>query len=116
MRISIFTKYIAKSLLTFFVAVVGILTLVIFMNHFIRVLNMAMAYGTGFGWIVSSLLNILPQKGLEHGTHLRVKDTYSDTVYHKSGGCQGRTPYTRRGGASAYALVKYGPHFLLRPG
>ena len=60
MRISIFTKYIAKSLLTFFVAVVGILTLVIFMNHFIRVLNMAMAYGTGFGWIVSSLLNILP--------------------------------------------------------
>ena len=60
MHISIFTKYIAKSLLTFFVAVVGILTLVICMNHFIRVLNMAMAYGTGFGWIVSSLLNILP--------------------------------------------------------
>ncbi len=60
MRIGIFTKYIAKSLITFFLAVVGILTLVIFMNYFIRVLNMAMAYGTGLGWIVSSLLNILP--------------------------------------------------------
>lgn len=60
MRIGIFTKYIAKSLLTFFVGVLGILTFVIFMNHFIRVLDMAMTYGTSFGWIVSSLLNILP--------------------------------------------------------
>ncbi len=60
MRISIFNRYIAKSLLTFFAGVVGVLTFVIFMNHFIRVLNMAMTYGTSFGWIVSSLLNILP--------------------------------------------------------
>ena len=60
MRVSIFTRYIAKSLLTFFAGVVGILTFVIFMNHFIKVVGMAMEYGTGFGWIVSSLLNILP--------------------------------------------------------
>lgn len=60
MHIGIFTKYIAKSLLAFFVGVLGILTFVIFMNHFIRVLDMAMTYGTSFGWIVSSLLNILP--------------------------------------------------------
>ena len=32
MRIGIFTRYIAKSLLTFFVGVLGILTFVIFMN------------------------------------------------------------------------------------
>ncbi len=60
MRISIFNRYIAKSLLTFFAGVVGVLTFVIFMNHFMRVLDMAMTYGTSFGWIVSSLLNILP--------------------------------------------------------
>lgn len=60
MRISIFNRYIAKSLLTFFAGVVGILTFVIFMNHFIKVLNMAMTYGTSIGWIISSLLNILP--------------------------------------------------------
>lgn len=60
MHISIFTRYIAKSLLTFFAGVVGILTFVIFMNHFIKVLDIAMTYGTSFGWVVSSLLNILP--------------------------------------------------------
>ncbi len=60
MRISIFTRYIAKSLLTFFAGVVGVLTFVIFMNHFIRVLKIAMTYGTSIGWIISSLLNILP--------------------------------------------------------
>ena len=60
MHISIFTRYIAKNLLTFFVGVVGVLAFVIFMNHFIKVLDIAMAYGTGLGWIVSSLLNILP--------------------------------------------------------
>lgn len=60
MHISIFTRYIAKSLITFFAGVVGILTFVIFMNYFIRVLDIAMTYGTSFGWIVSSLLNILP--------------------------------------------------------
>ncbi len=60
MRVSIFTRYIAKSLLTFFAGVVGVLTFVIFMNHFIKVLDMAMTYGTGLGWIISSLLNILP--------------------------------------------------------
>lgn len=60
MRIPIFTRYIAKSLLTFFAGVVGILTFVIFMNHFIRVLNMAMSYGTSWWWVVSSLLNIIP--------------------------------------------------------
>ena len=60
MRISIFTRYIAKSLLTFFAGVVGVLTFVIFMNHFIRVLKIAMTYGTSIGWILSSLLNILP--------------------------------------------------------
>ena len=60
MSISIFTRYIAKSLLTFFAGVVGILTFVIFMNHFIKVLDIAMTYGTSVGWIVSSLLNILP--------------------------------------------------------
>ena len=60
MRIGIFTRYIAKSLLTFFLGVLGVLTFVIFMNQFIRILDMAMAYGTSFGWIVSSLLNVLP--------------------------------------------------------
>ena len=60
MRIGIFTKYIAKSLLTFFIGVLGVLTFVIFMNQFIRILDMAMTYGTSFGWVVSSLLNVLP--------------------------------------------------------
>lgn len=60
LHVSIFTRYIAKSLVTLFVGVVGILTFVIFMNHFIRVLDMAMTYGTSFSWILSSLLNILP--------------------------------------------------------
>lgn len=60
MHIGIFTRYIAKSLLTFFAGVVGILTFVIFMNHFIKVLDIAMTYGTSLGWIASSLLNILP--------------------------------------------------------
>jgi len=60
MSISIFTRYIAKSLLTFFAGVVGVLAFVIFMNHFIKVLDMAMTYGTSFGWVVSSLVNILP--------------------------------------------------------
>ena len=60
MRISIFTKYIAKSLLTLFAGILGILTFVIFMNHFIRVMNMAMNYGTSWGWVASSLLNLVP--------------------------------------------------------
>lgn len=60
MRLSIFTKYIAKNLLTLFAGVLGILTFVIFMNHFIRVMNMAMNYGTGWGWVASSLLNLVP--------------------------------------------------------
>lgn len=60
MSVSIFTRYIAKSLITFFAGVVGILTFVIFMNYFIRVLDIAMTYGTSFGWIMSSLLHILP--------------------------------------------------------
>ena len=60
MHVSIFTRYIAKSLLTFFAGVVGVLTFVIFMNHFIKVLDMAMTYGTSWGWVASSLLNILP--------------------------------------------------------
>ena len=60
MRIGIFTRYIAKSLLTFFLGVLGVLTFVIFMNQFIRILDMAMTYGTSFGWIVSSLVNVLP--------------------------------------------------------
>ncbi len=60
MHVSIFSRYIAKSLLTFFAGVVGVLTFVIFMNHFIKVLDMAMTYGTSWGWVASSLLNILP--------------------------------------------------------
>ena len=60
MRLSIFTKYIAKNLLTLFAGVLGILAFVIFMNHFIRVLNMAMNYGTSWGWVASSLLNLVP--------------------------------------------------------
>lgn len=60
MRPKIFTKYIAKSLLTLFAGVLGILTFVIFMNHFIRVVDMAMNYGTSWGWVASSLLNLLP--------------------------------------------------------
>lgn len=59
-RPSIFTIYIAKSLLTFFAGVVGILMFVIFMNQFIRIMNMAMQYGTSWGWIISSLLNVIP--------------------------------------------------------
>lgn len=60
MSVSIFNRYIAKSLLTFFAGVVSVLTFVIFMNYFLRVLDMAMTYGTSLGWILSSLLNILP--------------------------------------------------------
>ena len=59
-RPTIFTMYIAKSLMTFFIGVVGILTFVIFMKQFITIMNMAMTYGTSWMWIVSSLLNILP--------------------------------------------------------
>lgn len=63
MRISkptIFTRYIAKSLITYFIGVVGILTFVIFMKQFITIMNMAMTYGTSWMWILSSILNILP--------------------------------------------------------
>lgn len=60
MRISIFTRYIAKNLLTLFAGILGILTFVIFMNHFIRVMNMALNYGTSWGWVASSLLNLVP--------------------------------------------------------
>ncbi len=60
MRLGIFTKYIAKNLLTLFAGVLGILTFVIFMNHFIRVMNMAMSYGTSWSWVASSLLNLVP--------------------------------------------------------
>lgn len=60
MRIGIFTKYIAKSLITLFAGILGILTFVIFMNHFIRVMNMAMNFGTGWGWVFASLLNLVP--------------------------------------------------------
>ena len=59
-RPSIFTRYIAKSLITFFTGVVGILMFVIFMNQFIRIMDMAMTYGTSWAWIISSLLNIMP--------------------------------------------------------
>lgn len=60
MHVSIFTKYIAKSLITLFAGILGILTFVIFMNHFIRVMDMAMTYGTSWGWVASSLLNLVP--------------------------------------------------------
>lgn len=60
LRPGIFTKYIAKSLLTFFIGVLGILTFVIFMKQFITIMDMAMTYGTSWVWILSSLLNILP--------------------------------------------------------
>ena len=59
-RPAIFTRYIAKSLITFFCGVVGILMFVIFMTQFIRIMNMAMTYGTSWGWIASSLLNVMP--------------------------------------------------------
>ncbi len=59
-RPAIFTQYLAKSLLTFFVGVLGILTFVIFMKQFITIMDMAMTYGTSWVWILSSLLNILP--------------------------------------------------------
>ena len=59
-RPAIFTLYIAKSLLTFFIGVLGILTFVIFMKQFITIMDMAMTYGTSWTWILSSLLNILP--------------------------------------------------------
>ena len=60
MRIGILPKYIAKNLLTSFAGVLGVLMFVIFMNHFIRVVDMAMDYGTSWGWIASSLLNLVP--------------------------------------------------------
>lgn len=60
MHVRIFTKYIAKSLLTFFAGILGILIFVIFMNHFIRVMDMAMTYGTSWTWVASSLLNLVP--------------------------------------------------------
>ncbi len=59
-RPSIFTVYIAKSLLTFFAGVLGILTFVIFMKQFISIMNMALTYGTSWVWILSSLINALP--------------------------------------------------------
>lgn len=59
-RPAIFTRYIAKSLLTFFAGVLGILTFVIFMKQFITIMDLAMTYGTSWSWIASSLLNILP--------------------------------------------------------
>lgn len=59
-RPAIFTMYIAKSLLTFFAGVLGVLVFVIFMKQFITIMNMAMTYGTSWTWILSSLLNILP--------------------------------------------------------
>ena len=60
MRIGIFNKYIAKSWAIFFSGILGILTLVIFMNNFIRVVRMAMRFGTSWGWIAMTLLNMLP--------------------------------------------------------
>lgn len=60
MRISIFSKYIAKSWFIFFSGILGILTLVIFMNHFIRIVKLAMNYGTSWGWIAMSLLYMVP--------------------------------------------------------
>lgn len=60
MRIGIFNKYIAKSWFVFFTGVLGILTLVIFMNHFIRIVKTAMAYGASWGWIALSLFHMLP--------------------------------------------------------
>ena len=60
MRIGIFTKYIAKNLITLFTGILGILAFVIFMNHFIRIMNMAMNFGTSWGWVASSLLNLVP--------------------------------------------------------
>ena len=60
MRIKIFDKYIAKSWAVFFAGILGILTLVIFMNNFIRVVSMAMRFGTSWGWIFMTLLNMLP--------------------------------------------------------
>jgi len=59
-RPAIFTCYIAKSLLTFFAGVLGVLTFVIFMRQFISIMDIAMTYGTSWVWIASSLLNILP--------------------------------------------------------
>ena len=59
-RPSIFTMYIAKSLLTFLAGVLGVLVFVIFMRQFIVIMNMAMTYGTSWLWIGSSLLNALP--------------------------------------------------------
>ncbi len=59
-RPAIFSRYIAKSLITFFAGVLGILTFVIFMRQFITIMDMAMTYGTSWVWIASSLLNVLP--------------------------------------------------------
>lgn len=59
-RPAILTRYITKSLITFFCGVVGILMFVIFMAQFIRIMNMAMTYGTSWAWIASSLLNVMP--------------------------------------------------------
>lgn len=60
MRIGIFNKYIAKSWAIFFAGILGILTLVIFMNNFIRVVRMAMRFGASWGWIATTLLNMMP--------------------------------------------------------
>ena len=60
MRIKIFDKYIAKNWAVFFAGILGILTLVLFMNNFIRVVRMAMRFGTSWGWIFTTLLNMLP--------------------------------------------------------
>lgn len=59
-RPSIFTQYIAKTLLTFFAGVLGVLTFIIFMKQFISIMNMAMTYGTSWIWILSSLFFVLP--------------------------------------------------------
>ena len=60
MLISIFSKYIAKSWFIFFAGILGVLMLVIFMNHFIRIVKLAMSYGTSWGWIGMSLLYMVP--------------------------------------------------------
>ena len=59
-RPAIFTLYIAKSLLTFFAGVLGVLTFIIFMKQFISIMNMAMTYGASWTWIISSLFFVLP--------------------------------------------------------
>ncbi len=57
---SIIFKYISKTLLTFFLGAVFVLSAIFFMQHFIRVFGLAVTYGADLPWVFSMLFKLLP--------------------------------------------------------